>query len=93
MQFKVNDGKVPYIMVAGSDYVSGEMPVETAESIYAAGEPKSSDQFKGYPICVDNKYFFACQPSTKTSKRKKSCGSCFPFSVFPLSSACWQALS
>ena len=25
MQFKVNDGKVPYIMVAGSDYVSGEM--------------------------------------------------------------------
>ena len=60
MQFKVNDGKVPYIMVAGSDYVSGEMPVETAESIYAAGEPKSSDQFKGYPVCVDNKYFFAC---------------------------------
>lgn len=26
MQFKVNDGKVPYIMVAGSDYVSGKCP-------------------------------------------------------------------
>lgn len=75
MTFVNNNGKVPYIMVAGADHVSGEMPLEAAESIYAAGEPKSSDQFKGYPVCVDNKYFFACQPSTKTSKRKKSCGS------------------
>ena len=75
MQFKVNDGKVPYIMVAGSDHVSGEMPVEVAESIYAAGESKSSDQFKGYPICVDNKYFFACHISTKARERKKTCES------------------
>ena len=75
MQFKVNDGKVPYIMVAGSDYVSGEMPVEIADGIYAAGEPKSSDQFKGYPVCVDNKYFFAGElkspAASKTGKGKK----------------------
>ena len=75
MQFKVNDGKVPYIMVAGSDYVSGEMPLSNAECIYADGEKRASNRVKGYPICVSNKYFFACQPSTKTSKRKKSCGS------------------
>ena len=75
MQFKIDGGKVLYIIVAGSDYMSCEMTVKTAESIYAADEPKSSGQFKGYHICVDNKYVIACQPSTKTSKRKKSCGS------------------
>ena len=73
MIFTNNNGKVPYIMVSGSDYVSGEMPLNDAERIYDAGEKRASNRFKGYPICVDNKYFFACQPSTKTSKRKKSC--------------------
>lgn len=75
MQFKVNDGKVPYIMVAGSDYVSGEMLVETAKKIYADGEKRASNLFNGYPICVDNKYFFACQISTKARERKKTCES------------------
>ena len=75
MQFKVNDGKVPYIMVAGSDYVSGEMPLSNAECIYAAGEKRASNRFKGYPICVSNKYFFACQISTKARERKKTCES------------------
>ena len=75
MQFKVNDGKVPYIMVAGFDYVSGEMPVETAKKIYADGEKRASNLFNGYPICVDNKYFFARQTSTKARERKKTCES------------------
>lgn len=69
MQFKVNDGKVSYIMVAGSDYVSGEMPLSDAECIYAAGEKRASNRFKGYPICVSNKYFFAGKPSAKTGKK------------------------
>ena len=73
MQFKVNDGKVPYIMVAGSDYVSGEMPLSNAKCIYAAGEKRASNRFKGYPICVSNKYFFAgkaSKPSVKTGKKR-----------------------
>lgn len=31
MTFVNNNGKVPYIMVAGADHVSGEMPLEAAE--------------------------------------------------------------
>lgn len=68
MNFKVEDSKVPYIMVACADHVSGKMPVEAARQIYAAGVKRASNRFPGYPVCVDNKYFFA-----GTSGRKKSC--------------------
>lgn len=75
MQFTINDGKVPYIMVAGSDHVSGEMPLADAERIYAEGVKRASNRFTGYPVCVDNKYFFAGKSSTKTGKRKQNCES------------------
>lgn len=69
MQFTVNDGNVPYIMVAGSDHVSGEMPLADAERIYAHGAKRASNRFKGYPVCVDNKYFFSGKSSIKAEKR------------------------
>lgn len=65
MTFTMNNGKVPYIMVAGSDHVYGEMPLEAAERICADGEERASNRFKGYPVCVDNKYYFAGNPSAK----------------------------
>ena len=37
MTFVNNNGKVPYIMVAGADHVSGEMPIAAAEQIYNKG--------------------------------------------------------
>ena len=58
MTFVNNNGKVPYIMVAGADHVSGEMPLEAAEQIYNQGEKRASNRFPGY--------FFA----TKQRKRK-----------------------
>ena len=54
MTFVNNNGKVPYIMVAGADHVTGEMPLETAEKIYNEGTKRASNRFPGYPVCVDN---------------------------------------
>ena len=47
MTFVNNNGKVPYIMVAGADHVSGEMPLEAAEQIYNQGEKRASNRFPG----------------------------------------------
>lgn len=68
MTFVNNNGKVPYIMVAGADHVTGEMPLETAEKIYSEGAKRASNRFPGYPVCVDNKYFFAIKTSPKKRK-------------------------
>lgn len=45
MTFVNNNGKVPYIMVAGADHVSGEMPLEAAEKIYSEGTKRASNRF------------------------------------------------
>ena len=37
MTFVNNNGKVPYIMVAGADHVSGEMPLEASMTAYEEG--------------------------------------------------------
>ena len=61
MTFVNNNGKVPYIMYDYADHVTGEMPLETAEKIYNEGTKRASNRFPGYPVCVDNKYFFRHQ--------------------------------
>lgn len=73
MKFTTTNGnKVPYIMVAGADYVAGEMPLEDAQRIYTDGTKRASNRFSGYPVCVDGKYFFAATSNQpKTSGRKK----------------------
>ena len=48
MTFVNNNGKVPYIMVAGADHVSGEMPIAAAEQIYNEGKKRASNRFPGY---------------------------------------------
>jgi hypothetical protein len=55
-------------MVAGTDHVSGEMPIAAAEKIYNEGKRRASNRFPGYPVCVDGKYYFA---TVKTASRKK----------------------
>ena len=52
MTFVNNNGKVPYIMVAGADHVTGEMPLETAEKIYNEGTKRASNRFPGYPVLL-----------------------------------------
>lgn len=76
MNLKVVNGKVPYIMVAGVDHVKGEMPLEEAQKMFETGTKRASALFAGYPYCVDNKYFFACErkpkaPVASSGKRKK----------------------
>ena len=75
MKFLVNEktGKVPFIMVAGADHVSSEMPLEEAEKLYAGGTKRASNRFPGYPVCVDSKYFLAgaCTPVEKEAPKPK----------------------
>lgn len=72
MNLKVVDGKVPYIMVAGADHVKGEMPLEEAQKMFSTGTKRASALFEGYPYCVNNRYFFACQPVAAPAKGKKT---------------------
>lgn len=65
MELKVINGLVPYVMVAGNDTVSGNMPVEAAETMCKNAKP--SKRFKYYPLCVDDKFYFA---SVVTEKKK-----------------------
>lgn len=71
MTFTVKNGKVPYVMVAGQDHVTGEMPLAEVERIYANGKKRASNLFDGFPICVDNQYFFAGTSEVKTGAPKK----------------------
>lgn len=73
MKFTVNDGKVAYIMVAGNDYVQGEMSVDIVNDLYAKGEKRASNRFQGFPVCVDEKYFFAATSTRKTAKKEEAC--------------------
>ena len=59
MKLKSIDGKVPYIMTAGKDLVRNEMPVASAERICYQGVKTTSKRFPNFPICVDDKFYFA----------------------------------
>lgn len=57
MILKVENGTVAYVMRAGKDLVRDEMSLAAAERICAKGT-KVSKTVKGFPICVDDKFFF-----------------------------------
>lgn len=69
MKLKSIDGKVPYIMAAGKDFVKDEMSLAAAERICANGRKKISKRFPDFPICIDNKFYFA-EMLTKSRKGK-----------------------
>lgn len=52
------DGVVWYIKKAGSAYVKATMPIGKAEGIIGTGKVKESDKFDGFPIAVNDEYFF-----------------------------------
>nr|DAS09957.1 MAG TPA: hypothetical protein [Caudoviricetes sp.] len=57
-EFKVNDkGNVSFLMATGNDLVKNSMTLEHAKNTANAGEVTES-QIEGYPICVDNKWYF-----------------------------------
>ena len=52
------NGDVWYIKKAGSAYVKATMPIGKAEGIIGTGKVKESDKFDGFPIAVNDEYYF-----------------------------------
>ena len=69
MKLKVIDGKVQYLMRCGKDLVADEMSLACAERI-CSRQASKSDLFQGYPICVDDKFYFAGIEEKKPTKSK-----------------------
>lgn len=60
MTYKFNvdaKGYVGFLMATGGDFVKNIMTLEHAENTAKAGEVKES-KMEGYPICVDDKWYF-----------------------------------
>ena len=74
MKLKSINGKVPYVMAAGKDFVKDEMSLAAAEQICSRGTQTASKLFPDFPICVDDKFYFA-----GTSTKPKSSKSKTPF--------------
>ena len=55
---KNENGDVWYIKKAGSAYVKATMPIGKAEGIIGTGKVEKSDKFDGFPIAVNDEYFF-----------------------------------
>ena len=71
MKLKSKDGQVEYLMQAGAEVVWSRMPEEKAQKMIENGETKQSKRYKGFPLCVDDKFYFpviAAEPK-KNAKR------------------------
>ena len=52
-------GEIKYLMRAENDVVEGKMLPENADRMIEQAEKvERSDEFPGYPIAVNNKFFF-----------------------------------
>lgn len=71
MKLKEVNGKVSFIMKAGKEFVKNEMPVAEAQKFVKNGKIAESDKFKGYPVCVNDTYYFAAtMPKTKAEPKE-----------------------
>lgn len=69
MKLKTVNGEVPYLMECGKDMVADKMSLACAERICSRGT-SNSNRFPGYPICVDDKFYFAGIEEKKPTKSK-----------------------
>ena len=69
------NGDVWYIKKAGSAYVKATMPIGKAEGIIGTGKVKESDKFDGFPIAVNDEYFFPGEFAGEEDKPDQSKGS------------------
>lgn len=51
------NGKVTFLLRTGKDMVRNQMALASAQHIIDTGTMKKS-KIKGYPICVDDKWYF-----------------------------------
>lgn len=68
-RLKTENGKVTFLLKAGKDFVKNRMAVASAQHIIDTGTMKKSD-LKGYPINVDDKWYFAGEVFKKPAPRK-----------------------
>ena len=74
MNYKLKNinGKVAFLLRAGKDLVRSQMAISSAQHIIDNGELKKSEQ-SGYPINVDDKWYFEGELyNKKTSRCKKT---------------------
>lgn len=66
MNYKLKNvnGKVTFLLRTGKDMVRNQMAIASAQHIIDHGKLKKSDQ-KGYPINVDDKWYFEGEVYTK----------------------------
>lgn len=74
-KLKAKDGKVSFLLRSGNDLVKNRMSIASAEHVINTGEVVESD-VKGYPICVDEKWYFEGEEIVvnKPTGKKKGAG-------------------
>lgn len=71
MNYKLKsvNGKVTFLLRTGKDLVKNQMAVASAQHIIDHGKLMKSD-VSGYPINIDNKWYFEGEVSKRTAPRK-----------------------
>ena len=72
---KNENGDVWYIKKAGSSFVKATMPIGKAEGIIGTGKVKESDKFDGFPVAVNDEYYFPGELAEEEDKPEQSKGS------------------
>ncbi len=69
-KLKTANGKVAFLLKTGKDFVKNQMAAASAQHIIDTGEVKKSD-IEGYPINVDDKWYFTGEVFKKSASHKK----------------------
>lgn len=68
-RLKNTSGKVTFLLRTGKDLVKNQMAIASAQHIINHGKLMKSD-VSGYPINIDNKWYFEGEVSKRTAPRK-----------------------
>lgn len=68
-RLKNTNGKVTFLLRTGKDLVKNQMAIASAQHIINHGKLMKSD-VSGYPINIDNKWYFEGEVSKRTTPRK-----------------------
>lgn len=68
-RLKNTNGKVTFLLRTGKDLVKNQMAIAPAQHIINHGKLMKSD-VSGYPINIDNKWYFEGEVSKRTAPRK-----------------------
>lgn len=68
-RLKNTNGKVTFLLRTGKDLVKNQMAIASAQHIINHGKLMKSD-VSGYPVNIDNKWYFEGEVSKRTAPRK-----------------------